>query len=1401
MQRVCRLDDIRPSERSLTMKTHGGTITVRGVAWFALVTCATAAPTMDGFESGLDAWNSGGHVSILSGAPYQPTEGIHLAAFNSANSPPDGWITREFEVLNDVARYHRLRLDVGNLGFASIPMRLRVEVMEHQSGTLQSRLDQVVTVQGISGGLTRWQEESFDFQTSASGSVTVKLTDVSSGTEGADLVVDQVRIDDAFILTIEASENPWLPDPWLGAGHFMLSPPSIEGTAQGLPELRTNHHPGTQVTLTAPEFHNLKRFLRWRKNGVDDDTQRSTTVTMDADTRLVAVYDPPITASLDPSIEARGFLTSGPFNRLSWQGQITNHSGTDESWSASPEIPDGSPDPVFFSVTPSHGTLAHGESSRIQIHLTREALDLPAGTHYGRVDVGSRYSPVPVSVVLNIIDPDQHVENGSFESDFDGWFPLHHITLESSPPYLPAEGGKLVVFNSVNATPDGSLTRTFPTEPGVTYALRFELGTLSYQAGQQAIQVRLANDSSPAPPPFQTENLFIDAAGDGTCRWESRLVHFVAQGDSTRITFTDTSSTTDAIDLLLDHVRVANPAFNIVVTTAADETLPPPSGSGISLREAIASAAGIPGSHAIRFDASLDGAVLNLGENPLIIDTDLAIDASGLSQGVTLSGSGNLRMLQNHADSTLRHLTITSGGGILNEGSLWMDQSVLAHHTSSESGGAIRSIGDLSLSRCRITDNHSDTNGGGIFNLGSARLEDSSVLRNSSSASGGGLACQGPYAGSWLILDRSTVAHNAAGASGGAYSGIGGYKLQGHLHASNSTFSNNQATSAGGAIGGLGPVELQHCTIADNHSLAPSPGSGGVVADLSVIENSIIAHNFPDLVPVPASPSNSNFLGGDPELAALGPHGGATDTMPPLAGSPVLDRVSPPTNPPSTDQRGASRVSGTAMDLGAVETRQIVVNTLNDETDGIDQGGISLRDAVTSLGTIPVEMIRFAPALDGGTIVLNGSPITLISPSDIAIDASNLPGGISISGNHLSSILGVIFSNTVTLDHLTLRDAAFGALYADECSLKLRHMRFLDNHNPGTGGALYLMTFSALADVEQCFFSGNQAGLEGGAISNHGLLHLLDCTFAGNHSDGNGGALWSGTYRTGFAEIRNSTFSGNTAVGNGGAIHAGSLRLIHSTVCGNTSTTGSGGGVFSNGAIGIENGAFHTTNSIIAGNSLPDFSGVIQSRQGNNLLEGNPKLAPLADYGGPTPTRPPLPGSPAIDSALVVDGIPSNDQRGATRPTGEAPDLGAVEAFPFSTLPPTDADEDGIDDRLEPAYGCVVGIDDSQKDSDGDGSRDVLELANMSDPLDPRSLLRILSFQPAPGFDPSAHPLFDLEFTSFPGLSYTLETSADCQFGGASPELHPLGPADRSTHSVQVLLRSGRDFVRIRRDP
>lgn len=152
--------------------------------------------------------------------------------------------------------------------------------------------------------------------------------------------------------------------------------------------------------------------------------------------------------------------------------------------------------------------------------------------------------------------------------------------------------------------------------------------------------------------------------------------------------------------------------------------------------------------------------------------------------------------------------------------------------------------------------------------------------------------------------------------------------------------------------------------------------------------------------------------------------------------------------------------------------------------------------------------------------------------------------------------------------------------------------------------------------------------------------------------------------------MANSTFSGNSALFGGGIWNyfATSFTIANSTFSGN-SQTGS-----ASYAAGITNySGLITLNNCIVANSIggPDLGGYWPFAGSNNLIgdgsdlgelassvQGNPLLAPLGSYGGPTPTMALRSGSPAIAAGLPVAGI-LTDQRGL--PRSSQPDIGAYQ--------------------------------------------------------------------------------------------------------------------------------------------
>lgn len=475
------------------------------------------------------------------------------------------------------------------------------------------------------------------------------------------------------------------------------------------------------------------------------------------------------------------------------------------------------------------------------------------------------------------------------------------------------------------------------------------------------------------------------------------------------------------------------------------------------------------------------------------------------------------------------------------------------------------------------------------------------TVANGYSPAGGGIKNNGT-----LNLNRCSVVGNSVTSGGG---GGGIYNNVGILTLNQCTVANNSAMAGNGAGGGIfnlsggAPVTVNQCTVSGN-----SAGTGGGFASFNYIGtnnvtlfNSIVAGNSattgPDLDGA-TTPflQGINLIGGNPLLAPLANYGGPTPTLPPLPGSPAIDGC---TNGSlfSTDQRGYPRIVGPFEDIGAVELQTAELQTpVLVVTTNSDSGPGSLRQVISQVDI--TATISFAPNLSGATITLTNGEILLTK--DMAIDASVLPGGLTISGNHASRIFEVSDGFSDTLTELTLI-----------------------NGNVGTGQ-------------------------DGGGIYNSGNLTVNQCTVHANNSASIGG----GIYNLGNLTLNQSTVAGNSGFFNGGGLasSSGAVKLNQSTISGNTSFVNGGGGIYSSGT------SFIITNSIVDGGT----SGGGLTLSGVNLINGTSLLAPLGNYGGPTPTMPPLPGSPAIDACTNGTAF-ATDQRGFPRIVGLFPDIGAVE--------------------------------------------------------------------------------------------------------------------------------------------
>jgi len=403
---------------------------------------------------------------------------------------------------------------------------------------------------------------------------------------------------------------------------------------------------------------------------------------------------------------------------------------------------------------------------------------------------------------------------------------------------------------------------------------------------------------------------------------------------------------------------VSGNAATITVTNLND------SGAG-SLRQKILDA---NNGDTIIFQAGLRG--------PISLNTQLGID-----KNITISGPGANVVRISGLDErrvffiftaivTISNLQITNG-------------------FSSGAGGGVgvESGGNLTINNCLIDGNVAESAGGVFVDSGAiVTIRNSTISGNVSFVEGGGVSVRGGN----LTMTNSTVSGNEAPRGGGVSVENGTATILNSTISGNSTGDSSTSNVGGLRVISLAPqfanVMLKNTIVASNSdSFAPS---GVARFDVSGPINSqgtnLIGINDGSVASFPAGNPNANgdFVGtsGMPLnalLSSLANNGGTTQTLALLAGSPAIDAGNN-TGAPATDQRGAARPVGAAVDIGAFEAGVPAFS-------GATSTGSNVN---TSLGSVSVT---FAGVTQTGTT----TQISILPSA-----AGTLPGGYTFGAGY-----------------------------------------------------------------------------------------------------------------------------------------------------------------------------------------------------------------------------------------------------------------------------------------------------------------------------------------------------------------------------------------------------------------
>ncbi|AFY37888.1 filamentous hemagglutinin family outer membrane protein [[Leptolyngbya] sp. PCC 7376] len=401
----------------------------------------------------------------------------------------------------------------------------------------------------------------------------------------------------------------------------------------------------------------------------------------------------------------------------------------------------------------------------------------------------------------------------------------------------------------------------------------------------------------------------------------------------------------------------------------------------------------------------------------------------------------------------------------------------------------------------------------------------------------------------------------------------------------------------------------------------------------------------------------------------------------------VIDAVGAVSLQNLTIQNGNAIYGGGIRNIGGTLNLNnvTIANNTADSGGGLynDNGDVTIADSFFA-GNIAIDAGNDDSPDGGGAIANFGNSNLTIQRSTITGNtAINVGGGIVNYGNTLLNVQNsTISGNTAT----TAGGGIYNYSLASQATVTtLTNSIVADNivrSDNGFGGGLHIGDQDTAIIVDS-LITGNQLnGVDsiGGGISNFGETSLTRTTVANNNARGAGGGLYNGENSN--VSLQDSTISMNTTLGYGGGIfNTGSLDIRNSTISGNTAG-GYGGGVLNDNTVTLTNSIVANSvngNDIEAGDSvgavvISNGVNLVEdgSLTGTNILNLDPALTPLGDYGGPeigdpnTGTNPLLTNFFLLDSPVIDAGENSavssfTAQRGGNRLVGNAIDLGAVE--------------------------------------------------------------------------------------------------------------------------------------------
>lgn len=639
------------------------------------------------------------------------------------------------------------------------------------------------------------------------------------------------------------------------------------------------------------------------------------------------------------------------------------------------------------------------------------------------------------------------------------------------------------------------------------------------------------------------------------------------------------------------RVAAAAPQAIITVNVTTDEL----NGDGdCSLREAI---------QAANTDAVVSGCTAGSGADIIVIPAgEYVLSLSGtnednnttgdldIASSITLQGADAATTIINannidralHALSTaaltVQNVTIQrgnvvgNGGGILTEGDLNLQTSVLLSNTASNQGGGVFVSGAGTFVDTNFITNTSSANSGGgayvasLATVTGGRFE-RNAAPNTSTGRGGGL-----FANAQVILTNVEFYTNVVGTTGA------GLYVNGVARVDASRFQANLASGCP-AICAASNVFLTNTQFLTNTA---STNTGGAVrADLDAfVTGGLFQNNSTTANAGALAVGNRLFLSGTTffsNTATL--QGGGVYVL----GEAVITNATFINNRSVTQQGGGGFMIGLTTLNGGTFDRNTALNINNGFGGGVYVDG--LLNATGVLFTGNVAGVRGGGAL-AESVVLNGGQFE----QNQALGAASGAGGgvyvtttVDLTGTAFYTNLATMqgggvyvgndaeFTNPIFAGNSVTNQQGGGAYVLGAATLTggwFERNTALNTTN-GRGAGLYVLGPVVMANAT---FSGNIASLQGGGLFATSTATLNNMTFITNTSQTSVGG---GAYVVGDVTVVGSTFMANRApINSGGGLYANNLLILTDSVFTSNSTGAQGGGVYAASTAQVTNGTF-----------------------------------------------------------------------------------------------------------------------------------------------------------------------------------------------------------------------------------